>query len=1022
MIKHSDFFVLRRPLYPISTLAELYTQLAKQPLEKLLQTFYADPLPQQAIYLSSSSLHQRLQDWLAGKTIPEKDKLLVTLHKYAIRMCTRSTPFGLLAGCAVGSFGVSTQLQPGSINSVSTNTRLDIDCLFGIRDNLIQQTELRSHLNVFPNSSLYQIGSSYRYIERQRDSTEQHYYISAVEGDIYLDHLLLVARSGLTFGQLTGELVAMGIEESEAIGYLEQIIDSQLLTFDIDPAITGSNLVGELINRFDTISGSAIYVDPLKELESLLKEPGSIQVYDQIQHWFTEQYPSLKITNLIQVDSFYKSDTIQLGDRLIKKIQQSIEKLLALNNPRQNVHLDEFKRRFYNRYEDEEVPLAHVLDQEFGIGYGQNSVMGIGYAPLVDDLSLPVKETSPVAVWDWWQSLVMDKYAATLRTNKMEITLTDADLSYIHSRKGPPNSLPSSFFVFGSLLANSAKEIDEGTYLFYLHACQGPSAFNLISRFGEGHPELANSIQKGIIREEEYQEHIVLAEVIHLPEDRAGNILTRPVMYTYEIPYLGKSSVEPANQLLVTDLMVSIRNNRIILRSRRLNKRVVPRLTNAHNWRLGLPIYQFLCDLQQQDSQLNLSWNWGVLAEQEFLPRVTYQNIIISRATWQLRCDLLNEANPLRLVAQLTALRIPDQFVIAQGDNELLISMHIPESLDLLIREIRKHKTLKIIEFLATDSLCPLGIKKERYTHELIIPFRNDSVSPLPGLVTNTYQPPTQRFSVGSEWLYLKIYTGEKMSDSLLTQFLYPTIQHLFEKNIIEAFFFIRYADPDPHLRLRFRGNPHLGFYSHVIKMMESALQVPIHNGVVHRIQADTYQREIERYGAAHIVLCESIFHADSLITLSFLTQTGNSVNEDLRFLFAIRKIDTYLNGVNMSIDERSILMNQLKDNFFNEFEGTTLLRRQINVKYRQYQSLIQQSFDETFTNWGNQNEESFLITQLYELSNQVSDMTTLCSLLTSLIHMAINRVFPSKQRIYELVIYHCLAKLYDSKRARQTD
>lgn len=44
----------------------------------------------------------------------------------------------------------------------------------------------------------------------------------------------------------------------------------------------------------------------------------------------------------------------------------------------------------------------------------------------------------------------------------------------------------------------------------------------------------------------------------------------------------------------------------------------------------------------------------------------------------------------------------------------------------------------------------------------------------------------------------------------------------------------------------------------------------------------------------------------------------------------------------------------------------------------------------------------------------------TLHSMLSSLIHMVVNRLFPSKQRAYELVLYYCLAKHYDSVWARQ--
>ena len=77
--------------------------------------------------------------------------------------------------------------------------------------------------------------------------------------------------------------------------------------------------------------------------------------------------------------------------------------------------------------------------------------------------------------------------------------------------------------------------------------------------------------------------------------------------------------------------------------------------------------------------------------------------------------------------------------------------------------------------------------------------------------------------------------------------------------------------------RLRFRGNPHVEFYHYVIRAIERALHAHIQAGEVHKIQTDTYQRELERYGMHRIDLCEALFHQDSLSTLQFLAQTGEN-------------------------------------------------------------------------------------------------------------------------------------------------
>ncbi len=46
------------------------------------------------------------------------------------------------------------------------------------------------------------------------------------------------------------------------------------------------------------------------------------------------------------------------------------------------------------------------------------------------------------------------------------------------------------------------------------------------------------------------------------------------------------------------DLHVSVQGDRIILRSARLGRRVLPRLTSAHNYEMSQGLYSFLGNLQ----------------------------------------------------------------------------------------------------------------------------------------------------------------------------------------------------------------------------------------------------------------------------------------------------------------------------------------------------------------------------------------------------------------------------------------
>ncbi|WP_292011960.1 thiopeptide-type bacteriocin biosynthesis protein [Chryseobacterium sp.] len=94
----------------------------------------------------------------------------------------------------------------------------------------------------------------------------------------------------------------------------------------------------------------------------------------------------------------------------------------------------------------------------------------------------------------------------------------------------------------------------------------------------------------------------------------------------------------------------------------------------------------------------------------------------------------------------------------------------------------------------------------------------------------------------GTEWLYLKIYTGIKTADIILEETITPIIKYFQENNYISQWFFIRYNDPKSHLRVRFKLN-NTDDYSRIFDKTNEALQKYIESGEISNIIIDTYNK-----------------------------------------------------------------------------------------------------------------------------------------------------------------------------------
>jgi len=609
--KNFNKFVLRTPLLPISkykkfTESELITDVD---FKKICE----DPIIREALFLASPSFYKEITRWLNGELddVKKEEKLKYSVLKYFSRMSSRCTPFGLFAGCALGQFDEKTKIHVSNIQDNERHTRLDMNYLVALSQDLVKDPHIRKQLKFYPNTSIYIAGDQLRYVEYKYFNSRRQHHIVAVDHTDYLDDILKQAKEGAYLLDLENSLVSDDITHQEASGFITELVSSQLLISELEPSVSGPEFLDQIFSVLEKLEGVDTILSILKKANTTINSIDETignhpDMYLNLSENLKKLETDFELKFMFQTDMVLNTVDNKIDEELLNDVNSGIRFLnkITANNSR-NTNLHQFKEAFYERYEEREVQLSKALDVEIGIGYKQNQGSG-DVNPLVDNLVIQGKSNihaSRELKWSNLNGILQKKLIDAVKEKKYSITLKDEDFNkYEEIWDDLPDTM--SFMVEILKIDNHNKVRFSGG--------GGSSAANLLGRFCHGDTELYTYTKEIIAAESAMNPEKILAEIVHLPESRVGNILMRPELRDYEIPYLAKSIKPEKQQIPLDDLMISVKNNRrIVLRSKTHNKEVIPHLTNAHNFSSNsLPIYNFLADMQTQNLRSGIGFRY----------------------------------------------------------------------------------------------------------------------------------------------------------------------------------------------------------------------------------------------------------------------------------------------------------------------------------------------------------------------------------------------------------------------------
>jgi thiopeptide-type bacteriocin biosynthesis protein len=1058
----ADFFLLRTPLLPSETLRdwgaglESATVLAeggdleaatRRDLARVrarLREIVAQPGVRAAIQVASPSLSERLGPWLAGEETEAALAVEPAIVRYVARMAGRATPFGLFAGCAYGRAAEKTNLWVSERSAQHRRSRVSLDWILALVIRLVDSPEIRSQLRYRLNTSLYRIGSRWRFYAIRLDDgkTVKHNARSYPLRDFITTPFAEVAfgaargRDDLTIRDLAEAIVtahpAVGLDD--AARYVDDLVKAQLFWPSILPGVTGEDPLPRIAAVLREIPAASETADLL---DSMLGDlcaadaagPGAISpAAARLVETATRIAPEADTTNLVRVDLCKPSTEVTLGHDVLREIARGVE-LLAKLTPPQESPVTEFARKFQERYEGREVPLLEALDPDYGIGFEQ--AQGADPSPLIKGLALGKREDASRA-WRDRDEHLLAKLLDAATTGQTSIELSDEDVKRLSGERAPP---PAGQTAIVAITASSADALLAGDYQISLVGASYSTAASLLGRFLQNDSALCASMVRFVRAEDARREEAVHAEIAHHNEGFGTNLACRPLLRDYEIDVLGGSGAPIERRIPLSDLLISVRDGQVVLRSASLGRRVIPLLSNAHYFGgKGFSAYRLLAFLQRSGVHANVDWSWGPLRRAAFLPRVTYGRFVLQPAVWHVETDritaLASRAGASRfraLEALRAALKLPRHVSLVDGDNVLPLDLHNPLSVESLLGLCKGRPRLQFVETLGAEGPQIAAGPEGTFHHEIFVPILRRSperpASPASTPLAPRATPAGHSKAPGSDWLFAKLYCGMTSAEAILCNTVAPLVRRLREERLVERWFFVRYSDPGLHLRLRFQGDP-ATLWTRVAPRLLEALSAS--SSLVHRTTLDTYELEIERYGGEKaMAIAHEVFAADSDAALDVIRSCGS--DPEARWRLALYGMNDLLAVLGFDMSKRRAIVSSARDEWFSSLHGNANVSHRLGAKFREARRDLESLLEKPAERYARgieayRRRASALETvgrRLRELDHAGDLVAPMDRVVKSYLHMSANRIFRGSQNQHELVVYDLLSRLYEGALAR---
>lgn len=950
-----------------------------------------------AILLASPAFYRQLEkkqfDYhrLSGKEV-------LSLQKYYNRMCYRPVPFGSFAAFTLLKWADGSVIRLGGDEDAVLHLLPDESLLSRFRADV---PPLTPGLPVIINPTLYPAGNEYRFVKSDQDENGHvEFSLEGLPADDFYDELFARLRQGtLTTCSLVDWIAAYAAcSTDEASDYAAFLLEAQVLFHS-----EKGNVIKGRPEKFDQANAAGLFKT---WRQTRLKNPLPLSA---IAATVQEILPGAPVPFYAAVERPHLAGGP--SGQLQQDLLQAVAILQQWCMPRPPAALTQFIADFQARFDLEKVPLLAAIDPDAGIPYGNHTVSG--FLMEHGKIDFPEPPAAPVPVeWTPRHSILLQCWTAAREKGPgTPIVLTGAELENTGVMAAPPPSIALLF-----------RETAEQVIIDYAGGVTGISLLGRFTAFSEQVWEVCREIAA---MEQAANPDVIFADIGQQSDAHVDNINRRKPIYAAEIPVNVYPHGDDEHTISPADLDISVRHGEIYLESRKHHKRVIPRLASAyHHGHTGLAIFRMLCDLQHQGMQGSLNFSLErFFPGLSYYPRVMARDIVISPASWRLEEHQLKQLTGVSKDEALktlhlfkTANSLPRFVALGSADEQLVFDLEDKNEALFFLANLQGKQKATLTEYAQPARTIKAGNTPLAGQYAAILHHPQNvykaavKADAIPGKKTRSFPP-------GTEWLYLKIFCTPESADTLLTSAVAPFLQKYASQ--IDSWFFIRYFEQGHHIRLRILSgklNP-----GNLLEGFNKFLVTSGNQHLVRNIQADTYRRELERYGPEMMDAVEDLFCKSSRLVLDYtiIRASENSLPSDFMFglLTARQLLRCFYNDEKNQME----ICRQSADRFMAGFSGGRNLKVDLDSKYREKKKVIEQVLSiSRFPVPIDATGKAFVETaEKLALNSAALSLDRRNALLLDLIHMQLNRTFKIKHRQQEMMVYYFLFKHYSSQAAR---